>query len=446
MGPPAGYCDTTRYGSTTGGWSPPGTTEPGMTGRTGWRAVVRGNVLALAVVSLLNDAASEMIYPLLPLFLTGVLGATPAMLGLIEGVAESTASFVKLVSGQVSDRLRRRKPLVVWGYGVAAVARPLIAFVTAAWHVLVIRFADRIGKGVRTAPRDALLAESVDASYRGRAFGVHRAADHAGAVIGPLAASGLLLLLDNDLRAVFLIAAVPGALALAVVWTGVRETAGARSAPTPPSTAVPTATASPADVPIPVPSQRIRLVWHEIDAPLLRVLPVIALFTLGNATDAFLLVRAEQLGVPIALLPTLWAVHHVVKMAGSVPGGALADRFGARRIIIAGWLVYAAVYVGFALASTALHAWLLFILYGAFYALTESPEKALVAEYSRPERRGAAFGAYHFAIGITALPASVIFGLVWQRFSPGAAFGLGAALALSAALLLSLQRAGRAAA
>lgn len=430
MGPSVWHCGTAPV-------SFPGR-QPPVNGRAGWRAVVRGNVLALAVVSLLNDAASEMIYPLLPLFLTGVLGATPAMLGLIEGVADSTASFVKLVSGQVSDRLRRRKSLVVWGYGVAAVARPMIALVSAAWHVLVIRFADRIGKGVRTAPRDALLAESVDAPYRGRAFGVHRAADHAGAVIGPLAASALLLLLDNDLRAVFLIAAVPGVLALVVVWLGVRETAGtaqgARVAATG-GTTTGVAAAAPANA-------RVRLVWHEIDAPLLRFLPVVALFTLGNATDAFLLVRAQQLGVPIALLPMLWAVHHVAKMAGSVPGGALADRFGARRIIIAGWLVYAAVYTGFALASTALHAWLLFVLYGAFYALTESPEKALVAEYSTATRRGAAFGAYHFAIGITALPASVIFGLVWQRFSPGAAFALGAALALAAALLLSAQRAG----
>ncbi len=383
--------------------------EPGP----GWSALLRGNVVALAAASLLNDTASEMIYPLLPLFLTGVLGATPAMLGLIEGVAESTASFVKLVSGWVSDRVRRRRPLVVVGYTVAGIARPLIGLATAAWQVLLIRFADRIGKGVRSAPRDALLAASVAPAWRGRAFGLHRAADHAGAVVGPLLASGLLLVLDDDLRAVFLLAAIPGALTVLILLAGVREAPSALADARPP-----------------------RLSWRELDAPLRRFLPILALFTLGNATDAFLLLRAQQLGVPLALLPALWAAHHVVKMLASVPGGAAADRFGERRAIVLGWLLYALTYTGFALAAAPLHAWVLFLVYGAFYGLTEAPEKALVAAYAAPERRGAAFGAYHFAVGIAALPASVLFGLVWQHVSASAAFGLGAALALLAALLL----------
>lgn len=378
-----------------------------------WGALLRGNVAALAAASLLNDAASEMIYPLLPLFLTGVLGATPAMLGLIEGVAESTASFVKLASGWLSDRVQRRRPLVIAGYAVAGAARPLIGLAVAAWQVLVIRFADRIGKGVRAAPRDALLAASVAPAWRGRAFGVHRAADHAGAVIGPLLASALLLLLDDDLRTVFLLAAIPGALTLVILLLGVRETPAAVPDARPP-----------------------RLSWRELDPPLRRFLPILALFTLGNATDAFLLVRAQQLGVPIALLPALWAAHHVVKMLASVPGGAAADRFGERRAIVLGWVLYALTYVGFAFAATALHAWSLFLLYGLFYGLTEAPEKALVAACAAPERRGAAFGAYHFAIGIAALPASVLFGLVWQYVSAAAAFGLGATLALLAAMLL----------
>ena len=373
-------------------------------------------MLALSTVSLLNDAASEMIYPLLPLFVTGVLGASPALLGLIEGVAESTASFVKLGSGWISDRARRRKPFVLWGYSIAAFARPLIALTTSAWQVLVIRFVDRVGKGIRSAPRDALLADSVDASFRGRAFGIHRAADHAGAVLGPLIASLLLLALADDLRSMFLFALVPGVLAMAVVIFGVQEARHTEERE----------------------RTTLRLSLRELSPELRRFLPVLALFTLGNATDAFLLLRAQQLGVPLALLPMLWAVHHIAKMAASAPGGALADRFGPRRVIAAGWLMYAMAYVGFAVANTATHAWLLFAAYGLFYGLTEAPEKALVAALSTGTRRGSAFGAYHFAIGMAALPASVLFGVIWQTWSPEAAFLTAAGLALSALLLLPL--------
>lgn len=380
-------------------------------------------MLALSTVSLLNDAASEMIYPLLPLFVTGVLGASPALLGLIEGVAESTASFVKLGSGWISDRARRRKPFVLWGYSIAAFARPLIALTTSAWQVLVIRFVDRVGKGIRSAPRDALLADSVDPSFRGRAFGVHRAADHAGAVLGPLIASLLLLALADDLRSMFLFALVPGVLAMAVVIFGVQEARHTEERE----------------------RTTLRLSLRELSPELRRFLPVLALFTLGNATDAFLLLRAEQLGVPLALLPMLWAVHHIAKMAASAPGGALADRFGPRRVIAAGWLMYAMAYVGFAVANTAMHAWLLFAAYGLFYGLTEAPEKALVAALSTGTRRGSAFGAYHFAIGMAALPASVLFGVIWQTWSPEAAFLTAAALALSALLLLPLALQSRSA-
>jgi MFS family permease len=345
-----------------------------------------------------------------------VLGATPALLGVIEGVAESTASFVKLASGWVSDHARRRKPFVIMGYSIAALVRPLIGLSTAAWHVLVIRFADRIGKGIRSAPRDALLADSVDASFRGRAFGLHRAADHAGAVIGPVIASLLLLALADDLRTVFLLALVPGIFTVAVLTFGVREARRVE----------------------PIERTRLRVSFGELDPALRRFLLVLALFTLGNATDAFLLLRAQQLGVPVVLLPMLWAVHHVAKMASNVPGGALADRLGAKRVIAAGWVIYAATYAGFALAQTALHAWLLFVVYGLFYGLTEAPEKALVAALSRGARRGSAFGAYHFAIGMSALPASVIFGLVWQAYSPEAAFVMGATIAVVALALLLL--------
>ena len=387
------------------------------------RALLRGNVVSLSVVSLLNDAASEMIYPLLPFFVVGTLGASTAALGLIEGIAESTSSFVKLASGYISDRVRRRKPLVFAGYGIATVARPLIGAATAAWHVLVIRFSDRIGKGLRSAPRDALLAESVDPALRGRAFGVHRAADHLGAVIGPLLGTALLLVLAGRVRTVFVLALVPGLVSLAIIILGVRERAGPR--------------------PDPHPRAVMTQATLSVRGSLARFYAVLLLFSLGNATDAFLLLRAQELGVPLSAIPLLWAVHHISKMTWSVPGGALADRFGPRRTIVAGWVVYALTYAGFALAASSWQAWALFLLYGLFYGLTEAPEKALVAQLAPTGQRGGAFGAYHFTIGIAALPASVLFGVLWQRYGAAVAFWFGAALALLAAVLLVLVAAPR---
>ena len=382
---------------------------------------MRGNVLWLSVASFLNDAASEMIYPLLPLFLTGTLGAGAAFLGVIEGAAESASSLLKLASGWLADRTGRRKPLTLLGYGTAALARPLIALVATAWQVLAIRLLDRVGKGLRTAPRDALLAESVPDSRRGAAFGLHRAADHAGAVVGPLLASGLLLVLNGDLRVVFGLALVPGVLTvLAVAWK-VRETA-------------PSASSDRVTRPAPAPLPRLRALGPELP----RYLGVLVLFTLGNASDAFLLLRAGQAGVPVALIPLLWGVLHVSKAVCSVWGGRWSDRVGARKAIIAGWLVYAAVYGGFALVDSAWQVWALFIVYGAFFGLTEGPEKALVARLAPEGLRGSAFGAYHAAIGLAALPASIVFGVVWQAIGAEAAFAMGAAIALAAALLLPL--------
>ncbi|HEX7051289.1 MAG TPA: MFS transporter [Longimicrobiales bacterium] len=392
---------------------------------------LRGNVLWLGLVSLLNDTASEMVFPLLPLFLVGTLGAGPTILGVIEGVAETTASLVKLGSGWISDRIGRRKSLVGWGYGIAVAARPLLALTGAPWQVLVLRFADRVGKGVRTAPRDALLAESAPAERRGAAFGIHRAADHIGAVMGPLLAAGLLLLAPHGLRLVFALAALPGLLAVALVVFAVRETPVARPAPVPAGGAE---------------------VGHDGGArsgddddaadrttPARRgLLAVLGLFTLGNASDAFLLLHAEHLGVATALVPILWGALNVSKSLWSVPGGALADRVGAGRVIIGGWVVYAAVYVGFAFAGAAWHAWALFIVYGLFYGLTEAPEKALIAALGRAGRRGTAFGAYHLVTGAAALPASVLFGAIWAASGPMAAFLFGAGLALLSAALLPL--------
>ena len=389
------------------------------------RRRLRGNVLWLSVVSLLTDLSSEMIYPLLPFFLVTRLGAGAAFLGLVEGIAESTASLTKLWSGWLSDRAGRRKPLVAVGYGLAGFVRPLVAVATAPWHVLAIRFSDRVGKGIRTAPRDALLAASVPEQERGRAFGVHRAADHAGAVLGPLVALGLLLLFPGQLRLVFALALVPGVVAFVLVLTRVRET----------------------DVEVQAkPAQRAGGGLQSFATPLSprlrRFLIVVVLFTLGNASDAFLLLRAQQLGVSLALLPLLWAVLHVSKATWNLAGGALADRAGAGGTIVAGWVVYALVYVGFAFAGAEWHAWMLFIVYGVFYGLTEAPEKALVAGLSPAERRGTAFGAYHMAIGLAALPASLIFGAVWQYAGVTQAFLLSASLALAAALVLPLALRG----
>lgn len=382
-------------------------------------SLLRGNVLWLSVVSLLNDSASEMIYPLLPLFLTGVLGAGPAFLGVIEGVAEAASSLLKLASGIVADRFGKRKRLVAWGYGIAAVGRPLIAIVTAAWQVLLIRFSDRVGKGLRAAPRDALLAESVPAELRGTAFGFNRAADHAGAVVGPLLASALLLLWPGDLRRVFSMALIPGLITLAVVMWKVRES---------PKPAVANDVGSAPLLP------KLR----EMGPVFPRYLGVVVLFALGNSSDAFLLLRARELGVAVALIPLLWAALHVSKMTWSIIGGRLSDRIGPRTAIVSGWTVYAVVYGGFAVAGAQWHAWALFLVYGLFFGLTEAPEKAMVAAMAPAGLRGSAFGWYHAAIGVSALFASILFGLVWKAYGGPAAFLMGAAIALVSVILFLL--------
>ena len=372
------------------------------------------NVYALAVVSFLTDVSSEMIYPLLPSFLTRQLGASASFVGGIEGAAESTAALLKLASGWWSDRVRKRKPLVVLGYSIASAVRPLVAVAQTAFQVLAIRVTDRIGKGIRNSPRDALIADSVDPAIRGRAFGFHRAADHAGGVIGPLLAFVLIRHWQLELRTVFLLAVIPGALAVFAVVAGVRE---------PKHTTPTTASAPPTKL--------------DLHAPMggrfWAFLVVILVFTLGNSTDAFLLLRAQQLGVSVALAPVLWAFLHVVKSASSAPGGILSDRIGRAPTLVAGWAIYAIVYFAFSRADAQWHAWALFALYGLFFGLTEGTERALVADIVPVARRGTAFGWYNLAIGLGALPASVIFGALWDHYGSPVAFDFGAALALLAA-------------
>ena len=410
------------------------------------------NVVALGVVSLFTDLSSEMIYPLLPVFLSTVLGASASFVGAIEGAAESTAALLKLASGWWSDRVTRRKPLVVAGYALASFVRPLVAAAQSASQVLLIRVADRVGKGIRTSPRDALIADSVDPSIRGRAFGFHRSADHFGAVVGPLVAFAVLRWEHAPLRTVFWLAAIPGVIAVLVLLAAVREV------PRPGL-----AQAAPVPTPAPAPARELAGTRgappntndtadsddgrHRATAPRIvsapaeplgarfwSVLGVILLFTLGNSTDAFLLLRATQLGVATSLVPILWAMLHVVKSASSTPGGALSDRIGRKPLIVAGWLLYAAVYFAFALARVEWHAWALFAVYGIYFGLTEGTEKALVADLVPANRRGTAFGWYNLAIGLAALPASLIFGAIWDRAGSPVAFAFGAAIALAAAV------------
>ncbi len=365
------------------------------------------------MVSLLNDASTEMAYPLLPLFLTQTLGAGVAFVGLVEGVAEATASLLKLVSGWLSDRLGRRKAIVVWGYGLSSLTRPLLAMALSPGQVLGIRFLDRIGKGIRTSPRDALIADSTPVAARGTAFGFHRAMDHLGAVAGPVLTFLLLPLVAGSYRAIFWLASIPAALCVILLAAVVRE------------------------VPVQGPPARLPLLaLRSYDARFKGFLWIVMLFTLGNSSDAFLLLRAREVGVSESAIPLLWAALHVVKSTSAFLGGILSDRIGRRGAIVAGWLVYAAVYAGFAGVASAWQAWGLFLVYGLYFGLTEGGERALVADLVPPEMRASAYGVYHTAVGLAALPASLLAGWLWQAFGAAAAFATGACLATTAAISL----------
>jgi MFS family permease len=385
----------------------------------GWRKGLTRNVVILGFVSLLNDGASEMIYPLLPAFLTSVLGAGPAALGVIEGIAESTASLLKLYSGYVSDRVKKRKGWIVTGYTLSNIIRPLIAFSTSWLHVLALRVSDRVGKGLRTSPRDAIIADSTPAEFRGKAYGFHRAMDHSGAIIGPLAATALLLVYHDNLKTIFLLSAIPGVLAVSMLLFGLKE--------------------KPSEVPKSAPASvfNFRSSLREMPGGFQKFLVIVLVFTLGNSTDAFLLLRAQQLGVSVTLLPMIWVVLHIVKMISSVPGGIVSDRIGRKKVIVAGYVVYALVYAGFGAANQHWQAWTLFAFYGIYFGFTEGVEKALVADFAPAHLRGSAFGLYHLVIGAGAFPASLLFGFVWQRYGSAAAFGMGAGLALLAGVMLS---------
>ncbi|HET9787683.1 MAG TPA: MFS transporter [Pyrinomonadaceae bacterium] len=396
---------------------------PGLWSR--YRKLPR-NVFAISLVSLLNDTSSEIIYPLLPAFLFLTLGASPAVVGLIEGAAESVSSLLKLFSGYFSDRRGRRKVFVVFGYSLANLIRPLLAFATSWYQVFAIRLIDRVGKGVRSAPRDALIADTVSPEERGLAFGFHRAMDHAGAVIGPLIGYLLLRLFAAnqnspsalDYTRVFLLASVPAIAAVLVVIFFVRE---------------PKKEVTPAYSPA-----RPSLSLRGFDGNFKRFLIIIALFTLSNSSDAFLLLRAQTLGFSVTTIMLLWAMLHMSKVVSSLVGGDLSDRLGRRRLIVSGWILYAAVYIGFAFVTNAVSVWALFLVYGMYFGLAEGAEKALVADLVKPEQRGTAYGLYNLAFSITVLPASLLMGALWTWWGPATAFLVGGSLGGAAAVLMLL--------
>jgi len=395
---------------------------PGLWAR--YRKLPR-NVFAISLVSLLNDASSEIIYPLLPILLTSVLGASPRAIGIIEGAAESVSSLIKLLAGYLSDRFGKRKILVVSGYALAALARPFLAFATSWQQVLAIRLTDRVGKGVRSAPRDAMIADAVAIEQRGIAFGFHRAMDHGGAVIGPLLGFVLVLFFVTNQNAptrieftwVLMLAAVPAIAAVLVSIFFMRE-----------STLL-----------APRETEVKKLSLRGFDSNFKRFLLILALFTLSNSTDSFLILRARNIGVSIKGSLLLWSAHHCMKVLSSLWGGDLSDRLGRKRLIVSGWILYAAVYAGFAFVSNEYSIWVLFLIYGIYFGLAEGAEKALVADLVKPEQRGTAYGLYNLAFGITVFPASLLMGIIWDWKGPTAAFLVSAILGATAALLLLLM-------
>jgi MFS family permease len=387
------------------------------------------NIYVFGLTSFLNDTATEMAYWVLPAFLVS-LGAGPAQLGMIEGIAESVASFAKLFSGYLTDRIERRKPLVVSGYFVANAVKPLLALVTAWWHVLLIRFSDRLAKGVRGAPRDVMVAESVGKERLGSAYGLIQSMDSAGAIAGPLAA--LVLLTRWGIRGVFWAAAIPGALCVLVAFFGIRETARLRSESKSSNDVKPAAgvhsppkTASKAALP----------------ASYYFVLAAVTLFSLGNSSDMFLVMRAQNIGIPVGMAPLLGLVFNITYTLGSWPAGWLSDRFSRRGlsrrwIAVAGYLIFAGVYFLFGRASSTRVIWISMAIYGLYYALTQPVLKALVVESVAPEIRGRALGVYFFATSVATLFASLLTGQLWKYFGAAMPFYVSAGIAFVSAMLL----------
>lgn len=394
--------------------------------RPAWRSLPR-NVWVVTATSFLTDVSSDMLFNLIPLFLANVLGVKANAIGVIEGIAETTASLLKIFSGWLSDRLGARKWPTVAGYSLSTIAKPFLYVVTSWWGVLAVRVSDRIGKGIRTAPRDALVADSIDPEHRGLAFGLHRAGDTAGAALGVLIAllivlatqAGATELSRSTFQDVVIVSVIPAVLAVIVLAFGAR------------------------DVPVTTRREAPRFSLRGFDRRFYIFLLAVAIFTLGNSADAFLILRAQERGLNIAGVLGMLLTFNVIYAVISGPAGALSDRVGRRRLILGGWLIYGLLYLGFALVAEAWQMWVLYGLYGLYYGAVEGTAKALVADLVPAEKRGTAYGVYNAAVGILALPASLIAGVLWSGlggwagFGPAAPFLFGALLALAATILLA---------
>ena len=375
-------------------------------------------VIILGLVSLLNDSASEMIYPLLPVFITATLGASPVIVGLIEGAADALASILKYIAGAYSDRMTHRKPIIATGYALAAASRALIGAATSWIAVLTARLIDRTGKGIRSAPRDAMISDVTPKEQRGRAYGFHRAMDHTGAVIGPLLATLLISGMGVSLRNMFFIAVIPGFIAVVLLLVALKEPQRGGQAPSPVRT-----------------TQDSR---ERLSSTLMRPLAAIALFSLANSSDAFLLLQAHVAGVSPAMLPLLWAAHHAVKSLLSTYGGALSDRMQRRYVVAFGWFLYALTYFFFPFARSVGAFFALFIFYALPFVFSEGAERALISDLVPAETRGKWFGAYYLITGMGVLAGSLLFGELYQRVSVQSAFAAGAALAVVASIVIAM--------
>ena len=406
--------------------------------RSGLGKGITRNVAALALVSLLTDVSSEMLVYVVPLFLVNVLAASPAIVGLIEGIAESTAGLLKLVSGSISDRIRRRKLLVGLGYSASVVGKALYLFATSWPIVLLARLGDRFGKGVRTSPRDALIADSTDEQYRGRAFGFHRAMDTTGAFIGVLVAvlvvgasqAGANLLDQQTFNTLVVLSLIPGVFSVAVIAVAVRDVK-------PPNEDEGGTATSPQPVGR---FARIRAEMRELPMSFWVFVAANLVFALGNSSDAFLALRTQNLGVAVVDLLLMILAFNATNALISFPAGALSDRFGRKAPIALAWVIYGVAYIGFAVATSAGLAAALWILYGAYYGINDAVGKALIADVAPTHLRGTSFGILNFAVAIAVLPASLVAGLLWDGISPAAPFVFGGACAFVAVVVLALVR------
>ncbi len=376
-------------------------------------------IIYLGLASLFTDIATEMVYPLFPIYISTVLGASVFFLGLFEGMAESVASLTKLYSGYLSDQAKSEKPLVLTGYGISTIFRPLLAIATAPWHALSFRLMDRVGKGIRSSPRDAWLAASAPDDQRGKVFGFHRAMDHTGAFLGPLLATAFLYYLPGHYRTLFALTFFPGLIALYCLWAA-PEPAQKKQSEAKPKFSL----------------RELFKNLHKLNPNLKFYLILLTLFTIGNSSDAFLLLKLKNVGVPEAFIPLCWAALHLVKLSFATLGGSFSDRFGRKPSITIGWIIFVACYLGFSFLDNRTLIVLVFLAYGLYYSFTEGAEKAYIADLSHPEERGTAFGAFNLTQGIGALPASIITGALWEKFGPHFAFLFGVVMTGAALLLL----------